>query len=117
MKIRLTISGKSTTATLADTPTTRDFVTLLPMTLKLDDYASTEKIAYLPKKLSTQGAPAGINPDIGDITYYAPWGNLAIFYRDFGYSEGLIKLGRFDAGIEALDVRGSLNVLIEVIRK
>lgn len=48
-----------------------------------------------------------------------PGGNLAIFYRNFGFSEGLIKLGRFDAGagIEALDVRGSLNVLVEVIRK
>jgi hypothetical protein len=53
----------------------------------------------------------------GDITYYAPWGNLAIFYWDFGYSTGLIKLGRFDAGIEAFDVRGSLNVTIEAIGK
>ena len=117
MKIRLTIAGKSTTATLLDNATARDFLALLPLTLKLDDYASTEKIAYLPKKLSTQGAPAGVDPDAGHITYYAPWGNLAIFYRDFGYSAGLIRLGRFDAGIEALEVRGSLNVTIEAIGK
>ena len=62
------------------------------------------------------GAPAGIAPEIGDITYYAPWGNLALFYRDFGYSSGLIRLGRFDAGVDALNVRGSLNVTIEAIR-
>lgn len=117
MKIRLSINGMPTTATLIDSPTTRDFIALLPMTLKLDDYASTEKIAYLPKKLTTQGAPAGIDPAVGDITYYAPWGNLAIFYRDFAYSKGLIKLGRFDAGGEALDVRGPLDVTIEVISK
>jgi hypothetical protein len=117
VKIRLTIAGKSTTATLLDNATARDFLALLPLTLKLDDYASTEKIAYLPKKLSTQGAPAGVDPDAGDITYYAPWGNLAIFYRDFGYSAGLIRLGRFDAGIEALEVRGPLNVTIEAIGK
>jgi len=115
VKIRLTIAGKSTTATLLDNATARDFLALLPLTLKLDDYASTEKIAYLPKKLSTQGAPAGVDPDAGHITYYAPWGNLAIFYRDFGYSAGLIRLGRFDAGIEALEVRGSLNATIEAI--
>ncbi|WP_337926728.1 cyclophilin-like fold protein [Paenibacillus caui] len=36
------------------------------------------------------------------ITYYAPWGNLAIFYRDFRYSSGLIKLGSIDAGGEKL---------------
>lgn len=117
MKIRLTINGMPTTATLIDSPTTRDFIALLPMTLKLDDYASTEKIAYLPKKLTTQGAPAGIDPNVGDITYYVPWGNLAIFYRDFGYSKGLIKLGRFDTGVEALDVHGPLNVTIEVISR
>ena len=114
MKIRLTINGMPNTATLIDSPTTRDFIALLPMTLKLDDYAATEKIAYLPKKLTIQGAPAGIDPAVGDITYYAPWGNLAIFYRDFGYSKGLIKLGRFDTGVEALAASDSLTILIEV---
>lgn len=117
MKIRLTSNGQSLTAILIDSPATRDFVALLPLTLKLDDYAATEKIAYLPKKLSTQGAPEGIDPDVGDITYYAPWGNLAIFYRDFGYSTGLIRLGRFEGGIEALEVSGSVNVTIEVVGK
>lgn len=115
MKIRLTINGHSTTATLDDNPTARDFLSVLPLTLTLEDYASTEKIAYPPRKLSTQGAPAGIDPEIGDITYYAPWGNLAFFYKDFGYSAGLIRLGRFDSGVEALSVRGSLKVTIEAI--
>jgi len=117
VKIRLAINGKLLTATLIDSPTTRDFIALLPLTLKLEDYASTEKIAYLPKKLSTQGAPAGVDPDVGDVTYYAPWGDLAIFYRDFGFATGLIKLGRIDGGVEALGVRGSLNVTIEGVGK
>lgn len=116
MKIRLTINGQSTTATLDNNATARDFLSMLPLTLTLEDHASTEKIAYPPRKLSTQGAPAGIDPDVGDIAYYAPWGNLAFYYRDFGYSAGLIRLGRFDAGVEALNVRGSLNVAIEAIR-
>lgn len=114
-KIRLTVNGKTMTATLADTPTAKDFYSLLPLTLTLDDYAATEKIAYLPRKLSKDGAPAGINPATGDITYYAPWGNLAIFYKDFGYSSGLIKLGIIDSGLEALKVPGSLKVRIEPI--
>ena len=116
MKIRLTINGQSTTATLDDNATARDFLSMLPLTLTLEDYASTEKIAYPPRKLSTQGAPAGIDPEVGDITYYAPWGNLALFYKDFGYSTGLIRLGRFDAGVESLSARDTLNATIEVIR-
>jgi hypothetical protein len=56
------------------------------MTPTLDDYAATEKIAYLPKKLSTAGAPAGADPTVDDIAYHGPWENLAIFYKDFGYA-------------------------------
>jgi hypothetical protein len=105
------------TATLLDTATARDFLALLPLTLTLEDYAQTEKISYLPRKLSEAGAPAGSDPSVGDITYYAPWGNLAIFYRDFGYSRGLIQLGRIDSGIEALNVPGPLKVTIERVDK
>jgi hypothetical protein len=117
MKIRLTIDGKAITATLLDNATARDLLSLLPLTLMLEDYAATEKISYLPRKLSTAGAPAGVDPEPGDIAYYAPWGNLAIFYRDAGYAKGLVKLGRLDSGIEALSVRGALKATIESPRK
>lgn len=113
MKISIQLEGRSVTATLDDSEAARDFLSLLPLTLKLSDYNSTEKVADLPRKLSTKGAPAGVDPDIGDIAYYAPWGNLAIFYRDFGYSSGLVKLGRLDSGVEALSTRGPVLVTIE----
>jgi hypothetical protein len=113
MQIRLTINDKTLTASLDDNPTSRDFAALLPMTLRLEDYAATEKISTLPRKLSTAGAPAGTTPAIGDIAYYAPWGNLAIFHKDFAYSKGLIKLGRIDAGIERLSAPGPVTVTVE----
>jgi hypothetical protein len=47
-------------------------------------------------------------------TYYAPWGNLALFHKDFRYSEGLVRLGRIDSGIEALRRKGPLKVTIEI---
>lgn len=113
MKIRLTVEGKTVTASLNDTPAARDFLSLLPLTLALEDYASTEKIAYLPRRLSTTGAPHGFTPSAGDITYYAPWGNLAIFHKDFRYSEGLISLGRIDSGGDIFKSSGALKVVIE----
>ena len=117
MKIRLTFDGKAVEATLLDNATARDFLSLLPMSLTLEDYNATEKIGYPPRKLSTTGAPAGVDPSVGDIAYYAPWGNLALFYKDFGYSKGLIRLGRIDAGVEALSVPGALKVTIERVGK
>jgi hypothetical protein len=118
MKIRFTMDGKElATATLKDNATARELVALLPITLMLEDYAGTEKISYLPRKLSTAGAPAGSDASAGDISYYAPWGNLAIFYKDFRYSKALVLLGRIDSGIEALRTPGPLKVTIEAVGK
>jgi hypothetical protein len=113
MKIQLTVGATVLTATLLDNPTARDFAALLPLTLTLTDYASTEKVSDLPRRLSTKGAPSGATPTVGDIAYYAPWGNLALYYQDFSHSNGLILLGKLDGGIEVLRAAGPLDVKIE----
>ena len=113
MKIRLRTETTEMTATLIESSAARDFLSLLPLTLTLEDYAGTEKISDLPRRLYTENAPAGSDPPVGDIAYYAPWGNLALYYRDFGYSSGLVILGRIDGGLEALGGPGSLEVTIE----
>ncbi len=101
MKIRIDIDGSKQTlfATLPMTPTVEDFAKQLPLTLILKDYDSTEKIADLPNKLTMQNSPHGYAGKAGDLTYYAPWGNLAFFYKDsaVGYANGLIFLGKLDA--------------------
>ena len=117
MKVHVIVDGRTLTATLVDSPTTRDFLSLLPLTLTLKDYAGTEKIAYLSRKLTEEGAPEGVDPSVGDITYYAPWGNLALFYQDFGYSTGLIKLGSLDEGVELFSAADSMTVTIESVRE
>lgn len=114
MKIKLLVNGEALDATMEDHAAARDFLALLPLDLKLRDYNSTEKISDLPSRLSTEGTPSGVDPEVGDITYYAPWGNLAIFYRDFGYSKGLVRLGHIESGIEELaSQRGEFSVRIE----
>jgi hypothetical protein len=102
MNIEIAIEGANIQASLEDNPTAKDFLSLLPLPVTLEDYAATEKITYLPRKLSTQGAPDGYEPRAGDIAYYAPWGNIAIFYKDFRFSPGLVKLGRIAHGLEML---------------
>ena len=114
MQIAIRAGERTLTARLEDSAAAREFAALLPIELTLEDYASTEKIAELPRRLSTTGAPAGFEPVVGDLAYYAPWGNLALYYRDFGYSRGLVRLGRIEAGAETL---GSLEgqVTIEAV--
>lgn len=113
MKIRLHVHGDVATATLADNATARDFAALLPLSITLRDFAKVERIGDLPRKLSTVGAPAGLDPVVGDITYYAPWNNLAIFAGDNVYADGLVRMGRVDTGLAALQRPGPLRVRIE----
>lgn len=115
MHIKMTTGSQIITATLEESRSARDFFTLLPLTLPLKDYAGTEKIAYLPRKLTMQDAPKGTDPAIGDIAYYVPWGNLAIFYRDVGYAAGLIKLGRIESGLAHLTTPPAASITIEAL--
>ncbi|MFF8911457.1 cyclophilin-like fold protein [Streptomyces olivaceoviridis] len=94
MNLRLTIDGHQLDATLIDSTAARDLAELLPLTLAMEDFHQTERIAYPPRKLDTTGAPAASTPKAGDLAYYAPWGNLAFFYRDGDHSPGLVILGR-----------------------
>lgn len=115
MKIRISLNGALiATAKLDDNESARQFAVLLPLNLVLKDYAATEKIADLPSVLSTKGAPHGYEPEAGDISYYAPWGNLAIFHKGFRFSSGLVRLGRLDSGLDAMRRTGPMSVRVEV---
>jgi len=55
MKIRLSVNNKVLTATLADNKTARDFISLLPLTLTMNDLFGREKYARLPRAISQEG--------------------------------------------------------------
>ncbi|MDQ1026408.1 hypothetical protein QF035_003990 [Streptomyces umbrinus] len=112
MDIRVTLDGRPVDATLNDSPAARDFAGLLPLTLDLEDFHQTERIADLPRRLTTSGAPEPAAPKAGDLTYYAPWGNLALFYRDGpSASADLLILGHIDADTDRL--AGADRITIE----
>ncbi len=114
VKINIRLQDRVIPATLNDSKAAQDFASLLPLSLTLKDYASTEKVSDLPRKLSTDGAPPGFDPSVGDIAYYAPWGNLAIYYRDFEYSSGLVSLGTLASGVDVFASSGSMQVTFEL---
>ncbi|WP_369268704.1 cyclophilin-like fold protein [Streptomyces sp. R11] len=112
MDIRITIDGRPVDATLNDSPAARDLGSLLPLILDLEDFHGTERIADPPRKLTTEDAPEPQAPKTGDLTYYAPWGNLAIFYKDGpSASSDLLILGHIDADADLLS--GADRITIE----
>lgn len=111
MDIRVTIDGEPVDATLNDSPAARDLASLLPLTLDLKDFHGTERVADPPRKLTTEGAPEPQVPKTGDLAYYAPWGNLAIFYKDGpSASEDLLVLGHIDADAGLLAGADRINI-------
>ncbi|AZW31400.1 putative exported protein [Bordetella bronchiseptica MO149] len=115
MKIRLIVAGQIASATLYDNATARDFASLLPLSLTMTDYDTIERVADLPRKLSTQGAPEGMAPMVGELTHYAPWGNLAIFIQPRAYARSLLPLGRIDEGLAIVSRPGPYEMRIEPI--
>jgi hypothetical protein len=116
MKIRLKIGEKVLSASLIDSETTRDFISLLPLTLTMNDLFRREKSGDLPRRIS-EGGQRTRSYDVGDIIYWSPSAHLAIYYRHDGEtipSPGIIVIGKIDSGVEALNVSGPAKVTIEV---
>lgn len=112
MKIAISFGNQNFTATLTDTPSARDLVSMLPFDGKIEDYSNNEKIVYLPRKLIEEGSGPFGDEAVGDLCYYAPWGNLVFYYGGYHYWPGLIRLGRLDDGVAPLLKRGDFPVNI-----
>lgn len=113
--VNISVGDRTITATMEDNAAGRDFLSRLPLEATLNDYNNTtEKIFYPDPALTTEGVTRGCAPTPGDITIYAPWGNVAIFCKNWSYSNDLIKIGRIDGdGIEVLNVGGDIRVKFE----
>jgi hypothetical protein len=115
VKIRMVFNGQTMIASLYDNASARDFASMLPLKLKIEDYSTNEKISYLPRKLTETGSGPFGNERPGDLCYFAPWGNVAVFNSRYRYSPGLIRLGRFENDFEPFRVRGEFPLHIEIL--
>ncbi|MGM0241059.1 cyclophilin-like fold protein [Enterococcus sp. AZ103] len=111
MRLLLTINEQNYTISLNNSQAAIDFYQMMPLDLTLSDFNQTEKVADLPKSLRIDGSPSGAAAQSGQLAYYAPWENLAIFYQDFRYGEGLVILGEIDQGADMLR---NLNQNVEI---
>jgi len=117
VKLRLKIADRTLTATLIDGETTDDFVSLLPLTLTMNDLFRREKFGHLPRAIAQRGDRMH-GYAVGDIAYWSPGPDVAVYYRDDGEeipNPGIIIIGRIDSGVEALDVPGSIRMTIEAL--
>lgn len=100
-----------------DSPAAGEFVSMLPLTLALEEFAGREKIGYPSRPLETAGSP-GHDPEDGDLIYYTPWGNIGFYYNaeGIGYDDRVIHLGTDDATLDQLTALEGPDVTIEVVQ-
>lgn len=99
-----------------ETPTTRDFLAMLPMTLTFEDFNGMEKIAYPPRGFDTTGNE-GMAPRVGDLFSYIPWSNLGFFYDTgtLGFSRQLVRIGTTDDLDAVMELDGQ-EATIDLVR-
>ena len=115
--VRFTSASTSVDVTIGeDNPTVRDFLSMVPMSLSVEEFSGREKIAYPPRKLVSEGSP-GSDPEDGDLIYYVPWGNLGFDYNasGIGFSDDTIHLGTYQASPEQLQRLEGEAVTIEML--
>lgn len=87
---------------LGATPAAQALVAQLPLTLTFSDLNGVEKTALLPQELPMDDMPEGDDPVPGDIGYYAPSGDLVLYYGEVGYWDGIARIGTFDSDLAVI---------------
>lgn len=116
--VRFSGGGRVVDVTLEeDNPTTRDLLSRLPTTIRLEEFAGREKIGYPSPGLTVDGSP-GSDPEDGDLIYFSPWGNIGFYYNAAGieYSDDTVHLGSYDATPADLADFDGADVTMEVVR-
>ena len=115
IKIKVTVAGKTLTATLIDNATSRALLAKLPLTLPMQDLYSREMCYHFAEALpANETRTSGYQ--VGDIVYWPPRHSLVIMYRQNGEQiSSLQKIGRVDSGVEIFSHTGDAQVTFERI--
>lgn len=86
---------------LNDSPAADSLYEQLPITTEVEDFSTNEKIFYPPQELDTSDSPVA-EGGAGTLAYYAPWGDVVMFYDDYSANSSLFELGHAVSGGEQI---------------
>ena len=109
-KIQIIINGETFTATMENNETANNFISMLSISLDMQDLNGSEKYNYLSNSLPTDTfIPNKINA--GDLMLYGS-DCIVLFYDDFSTSYRYTSLGKIDNPKGLKDVVGNENIEI-----
>lgn len=95
---------------LNDSPAAQGLLSQLPLTVEVEDFSTNEKVFYPPQELDTTDTPLAVG-GAGTLAYYAPWGDVVLFYDSFSANGSLYELGEAVSGVENIgQMSGTITV-------
>lgn len=116
MKVRIASGEHVATFQLYDTEAAAAFYAQLPLTLDLENFRDAQWMFYPPEKLPVTAAEAYHDGKKGELSYYAPWGDAFMLYKDFYAGDEMHRLGVNLTGIDAIEGMSG-RVTIEPLQK
>lgn len=111
MQIRVKTNGNTVVFDLNDSTAAKALYAQLPLSITVENFSNNEKIFYPSEKLDTTDTPLAKNIQAGTLAYYAPWGDVVMFYGSFSSAAGLYELGHAISGSEHIQgMSGTIEI-------
>ena len=112
MQIKIEANGCAVVFQLNDSQAARALYEQLPLSVEVENFSNNEKIFYPPDRLDTSDAPLA-QGGAGTLAYYAPWGDVVMFYGDFSPNGSLFELGQAVSGAEQIStLSGTITISV-----
>ena len=109
-QISVTCGDTQVVYELNDSPAAQSLLSQLPLTVEVEDFSTNEKVFYPPQELDTSDTPLA-EGGAGTLAYYAPWGDVVLFYDSFSANGSLYELGEAVSGAEDISqMTGTITV-------
>lgn len=111
MKMNVSANGGTVVFELNGSQASKDLYAQLPLTVELQNFSTNEKVFYPPEKLETSETPLAKEGGGGTLAYYAPWGDVVMFYDSYSPNGSLYELGAAISGEELIqDLSGTVEI-------
>lgn len=95
---------------LNDSSASKSLYEQLPMQIEVENYGGNEKIFY-PEPLDLSNTPLLQRRPAGTLAYFAPWGDVVMYYSQCSPYNGLYYLGMTIEGVDNISkLSGILHI-------
>lgn len=111
MKVEIVSQGRTATFRLYETEAAKDFFNQLPLELDLTNFRDAQWMFYPPEKLNVEASEAYHDGRRGELSYYAPWGDVFMLYKDFYAGDEMHRLGIGLSGVDDISAMSGSVVI------